>query len=154
VVTIFGFLFYRLYHIACVALWGQTPGKMIARIKVVRVNGTNVGWGHALLRNSVETLLAAVIYYIELRAATHVSPETYAAADFYARDRLVQVFVPHLTVYIAWASRVYVGSEFVVMWLNRRKRAIHDFIGGTVVIHDPRLPTFPWKRLAEAVEKA
>src|SRR5258708_16947922 len=35
IVTVVGFFFYRLYHIFFVATWGQTPGKMIARIKVL-----------------------------------------------------------------------------------------------------------------------
>jgi hypothetical protein len=45
------------------------------------------------------------------------------------------------------ASKLYVYSEYVVMWMNKRKRAIHDFIGGTVVIHDPRQSILPWRRL-------
>ncbi len=44
VVTVAGFLFYRFYHIGCVALWGQTPGKMAAKIKVVKVDGSSADW--------------------------------------------------------------------------------------------------------------
>ena len=146
IVTITGFFFYRLYHIFFVAKWGQTPGKMAAKIKVVRLDGSPVGWSHALLRNSVETLLAMVIYYLEFKAATLVSASEFAAADFSKRAAMIDALVPPLAVYISWTSRVYVGSEFVVMWMNRKKRAIHDFIGGTVVVHDPSMPFLPWKR--------
>ena len=31
-VTIFGFIFFRLYNILFVALWGQTPGKMVEKV--------------------------------------------------------------------------------------------------------------------------
>ncbi|HEY5038179.1 MAG TPA: RDD family protein [bacterium] len=145
IVTVVGFFFYRLYHIFFVATWGQTPGKMIARIKVVQVNGSPVGWPHALLRNSVETLLAMVLYFLELKTATLVSATDYAAVDFAKRSNLITALVPPFAIYISWISRLYVASEFVVMWMNKKKRAIHDFVGGTVVIHDPRLPLFPWK---------
>jgi uncharacterized RDD family membrane protein YckC len=144
-VTILGFCFYRFYHIFFVARWGQTPGKMIARIKVVRLDGSPVGWREAFLRNSVETFLAAIVYFLELKAATHVSAVDYAAAAVSTRAALVQAFVPSYTVIISWLSKGYVMSEFVVLWLNRKKRAIHDFIAGTVIIHDPRLPLFPWR---------
>ena len=79
-VTIFGFIFFRLYNILFVALWGQTPGKMVARIHVVRLDGSPVGWVHAILRNSVETLITAVIYYYEIHAALSIPPADFAAA--------------------------------------------------------------------------
>jgi len=109
-VTLFGFCFYRFYHIFTIARWGQTPGKMIARIRVVRLDGAPAGWQEALFRNSAETLLAALVYFLELRAAAHVSAAVYAAADFSARAGLVQAFVPALTGIIAWSSRAYVMS--------------------------------------------
>ena len=31
-------------------------------------------------------------------------------------------------------QQIWIWSEFVVLLFNRRKRAIHDFIAGTVVI--------------------
>jgi uncharacterized RDD family membrane protein YckC len=148
VVTIFGFLFYRFYHIACVALWGQTPGKMAAKIKVVRMKGSAAGWGNAFLRNSVETLLTSAVLVLEMKAVTMVSPAQFAATDFAKRAALMDRFVPEVAVYIAWATQAFVLSEFVVLFLNKRKRAIHDFIAGTVVIHDPRLPFLPWLQKA------
>ena len=93
--------------------------------------------------------MAAIVYFLELKAATHVSAADYTAAAVSSRAALVQVFVPSYTVIISWLSKGYVMSEFVVLWLNRKKRAIHDFIAGTVIIHDPRLPLFPWKGKAE-----
>jgi uncharacterized RDD family membrane protein YckC len=34
-------------------------------------------------------------------------------------------------------------GDLVVLLFNRRKRALHDFIAGTVVIHDLDKPRFP-----------
>ena len=66
-ITLLGFIFFRLYHILFVALWGQTPGKMIARIQVVQLDGSPVGWVHAILRNSVETAIVMVVVYFEIQ---------------------------------------------------------------------------------------
>jgi uncharacterized RDD family membrane protein YckC len=153
-VTIFGFLFYRFYHIACVALWGQTPGKMAAKIKVVRMEGYAAGWGNAFLRNSVETLLTLAVLVLEMKAITMVSPAQFAATDFAKRAALMDKFVPETAVYIAWATQAFVLSEFVILFLNKKKRAIHDFIAGTVVIHDPRLPFIPWLEQAPEPPKS
>lgn len=146
-VTILGFVFFRVYNIVFVALWGQTPGKMVARIHVVQVDGSPVGWGHAILRNSVETAITIVLYYYEIHAALSIPRESFTAALIDQREALMKTLIPHNAVYFALASKLYVYSEYVVMWLNKRKRAIHDFIGGTVVIHDPRQAILPWRRL-------
>ena len=33
-----------------------------------------------------------------------------------------------------WASQVWLWSELVVLLLNKKRRALHDFIAGTVVV--------------------
>jgi uncharacterized RDD family membrane protein YckC len=33
-----------------------------------------------------------------------------------------------------WAGQIWTSSELVVILLNRRRRALHDFIAGTVVV--------------------
>lgn len=142
-VTIFGFFFYRFYHIVFVAWWGQTPGKMLAHIKVVRLDGSPAGWMNAFMRNSVETLLAMAIYFLELQAIQKVSAAAFAAAA--DKDSLILALIPSMAIVFSVSSRLYVLSELVVLWFNRKRRAIHDFIAGTVVIHDPRMPLLPWK---------
>jgi uncharacterized RDD family membrane protein YckC len=146
-VTLFGFIFFRLYHILFVALWGQTPGKMIAHIHVVQLDGSPVGWIHAILRNSVETAIVMVVVYFEIQASLHVPAADFAKAMAEQRDAMIKALMPHDIGYMTLVSKLYVYSEYVVMFMNKRKRAIHDFIGGTVVIHDPRQAIFPWRRL-------
>lgn len=155
VVTLLGFLFYRFYHIGCVALWGQTPGKMLAKIKIVKLNGAPAGLWNAFLRNSVETTLVTIVLVLELIAAFKVSPAAYDAADLETKKSLIEAFIPNSVVWVSLAENAFVLSEFVVLFLNKKKRAIHDFIAGTVVIHDPQLYYFPWfRKKAAALEKA
>lgn len=121
---------------------------MIARIHVVRLDGSPVGWIHATLRNSVEALIAAGIYYYEIHAALSIPPADFAAALIEQREALMSTLIPAGTIQLLTkASLYYVRSEYVVMWMNKRKRAIHDYIAGTVVIHDPRQAILPWRRL-------
>jgi uncharacterized RDD family membrane protein YckC len=145
-ITLLGFIFSRLYHILFVALWGQTPGKMIARIQVVQLDGSPVGWVHAILRNSVETAIVMVVVYFEIQASLHVPAADFAKAMADQRDAMIKALMPNNIGYMTMASKLYVYSEYIVMFMNKRKRAIHDFIGGTVVIHDPRHAILPWRR--------
>jgi uncharacterized RDD family membrane protein YckC len=153
-VTLAGFLFYRFYHIGCVALWGQTPGKMAAKIKIVKVDGSPAVLWNAFLRNSVETTLVTIVLVFELVAATKVMPAEYAAADLAQKKELIEAFIPKSASYVSWANQAFFLSEFVVLFLNKKKRAIHDFIAGTVVVHDPRLPFLPGeKKRLDALER-
>jgi len=145
VVTLLGFLFYRFYHIGCVALWGQTPGKMAAQIKIVKLDGAPASLWNAFLRNSVETGLVTIVLVLELIAVSRVSPSTYAAADLDTRKSLIEVLMPQWIFWIPLANNAFVLSEFVVLFLNKKKRALHDFIAGTVIVHDTKLPILPWK---------
>lgn len=142
--TLFGFLFYRVYHIGFVALWGQTPGKMAARIKVVRLDGSPANFWNALLRNSVETSLTLLALVLEMRAMGHLTDAQFLGVEMAKRQDLINVFIPGWAVYIAWATQGFVLSEFIVLFFNKKKRAIHDFIAGTVIVHDTKLPYLPF----------
>ncbi len=37
--------------------------------------------------------------------------------------------------YVSIAMNIWIWSEFIVMLTNKKRRAVHDFIAGTVVIH-------------------
>ncbi len=126
---------------------------MAAKIKIVRVDGSSATWMNAFLRNSVETLLTSAVLALEIRAVTMVSAAEFTATDLAKRAALMDKFVPVTAVYIAWATQAFVLSEFVILFLNKKKRALHDFIAGTVVIHDPNLPYFPWSRKAPTPSK-
>ncbi len=43
---------------------GQTPGKMLLRIQVIRVDGTNLGYGKAFYREVVGKFLSGIIFAI------------------------------------------------------------------------------------------
>ena len=47
---------YRIYFHA---RWGQTLGKMLAKIKVTRLDGSTIGLRHALIRSSVDIVFWA-----------------------------------------------------------------------------------------------
>lgn len=146
VVSILGYLLYRLYSIGCVALWGQTPGKALVKIKVMDLNGEPIGWGRSLLRNSVEALLSLWFLVLEIQTLNDISSAQLSAVAIPDRAEFIFHRLPETAEVITHILQAFVLSEFVIIFLNKRKRAIHDYIAGTVVIHDPRLPFFPWRQ--------
>jgi uncharacterized RDD family membrane protein YckC len=145
-VNILGYLVYLSYSVACVAIWGQTPGKALVKIKVVDLKGGKIGWGRAILRNSVAALLSLWFLILENGTIQHISPTEFSALEISQRHGFIIRHLPQTATIINYILFAFVWSEFVVLFLNKKKRALHDFIAGTVVVHDPRLPFLPWKK--------
>jgi len=128
------------YPIYCHGRFGQTVGKRAMRIRVVRTTGERIGWREAYLR-SIGGLFFSVFSVI----GSFVALATIAATDYYGVGWLkhLQNLVACQPAWLAWttpASQILLSSDVVVILFNKRRRALHDFIAGTVVIAEPKIP--------------
>jgi uncharacterized RDD family membrane protein YckC len=116
------------YNIFCHARWGQTLGKRAVGIRVVKVSGERLTWREAVLRSLVDVVLT--IFYI-LRMAPILFPDPEAMWL-----QWVIVFSSLWIIELDIFGQVWFWSELVTMLFNKKKRALHDFIAGTVVIQE------------------
>ncbi|WP_051689738.1 RDD family protein [Pelobacter seleniigenes] len=63
-VQIFSYALSFAYSIVFTGYCGQTPGKMALRIKVIRRNGSQIGFGRAAFREIPAKFIAAIIFGI------------------------------------------------------------------------------------------
>jgi uncharacterized RDD family membrane protein YckC len=146
--TLFWGLLGTLYFLLMHASNGQTLGKRIAGIKLVRLDLQPIGFKESLLRSSVDILLQIVgsigliiaISKIDSNLLIDLPPwwggaaensealnrQNYAVEEFNRLDPTSGIF--------QWLSLLWVISEMITLLFNEKKRAIHDFIAGTVVI--------------------
>ena len=125
-----GFVYSIYFH----ARWGQTLGKMAAKIKVTQIDGTRIALKHAFLRSSVDAGLWLVnICGIVYVLVTWTEPE-WSSLSFSERNQLLEERSP-VGYWYDVISQVWLWSEMVVLLTNKKRRALHDFIAGTVVIH-------------------
>ena len=100
-----------IYSIAFHAIFGKTIGKMFSGIKVVKnTDETKISVTQAFLRDCIPFILV-VIYAIP------------ALSSFYIIILLTSI------INILWPV-----LEIVTTLTNKKRRALHDFIAGTVVI--------------------
>jgi uncharacterized RDD family membrane protein YckC len=120
------------YHFYCVKRWGGTPGKLLAGLRVVPVSLGPLRWKNVLLRDGVGMTLGIVSTIWYVHALNQLAPEEFLnQAERWARiDQLKGPFY-RIT---SWLSYVWMFSELLVLLTNRRRRALHDFIAGTVVL--------------------
>lgn len=114
--------------------FGATLGKMAVGIKVTLPNGSTIGLKQAILRSSVDLGFALFIIIAEVTALSKVDPEQYLSAGWLKRSEYIIPLLPAWYVIVRGGFHVWYWSELLVLLFNKRKRAIHDFIAGTVVI--------------------
>ena len=61
-------------------------------------------------------------------------PNQYTSLPLMERLRFVTQYLPYWSHVVDALSQVWYWSELLVLLTNKRKRALHDFIAGTVVI--------------------
>lgn len=126
------FAMYNVYFNAC---FGGSLGKLAVGIRITKPDGTKIGWPEAWKRSSVDLILGFLMLCVEIWALIQVNGEQYSATTFALRRQLVQSYYPSWFSIVTTSQQIWIWSELLVLLLNKRKRAIHDFIAGTVVIH-------------------
>ena len=134
-ITIPSTALFAMYHVYFNVRFGGTLGKLSVGIRVVRPNGTRIGWAEAWKRSAVDLAFALLFLCVEVWALIQVSAEQYSATEFVERVELLQSHYPSWFFVITVLQHVWIWSEVVVLLFNKRKRALHDFIAGTVVVH-------------------
>ena len=61
--ALIAFLIFIAYIILFWRWKGQTPGKMILRLKIIRADGSNLGWSDVILR-FLSYIISSVIFFI------------------------------------------------------------------------------------------
>lgn len=134
---------YAAYSIYCHARFGQTLGKRVMGIRLVRSSGERIGWREAWLRSSIDVFFAALGAIGSFAALAAVGDGDYYGVGWMQRT---QNLAEHEPVWLAWTgtvTQIWVWSEVVVMLFNERRRALHDFIAGTVVVSEKEMPETP-----------
>jgi uncharacterized RDD family membrane protein YckC len=113
---------YTAYSVLCHGFFGQTLGKRLMRVKVYDVGGGPLSMWQALLRDSVFLALLSFELALEI-------PHVLAGKDPLDVDAPMNAAM-WIGVYglLAWFL-----LELVTMLFNPRRRAVHDFIAGSVV---------------------
>jgi uncharacterized RDD family membrane protein YckC len=111
------------YYIALHAKFGQTVGKMATGVKVVdKSEQSAISWRQAVMRYIVQMLLSVPLVAWIFKFGFPVKGGTYYG-------------IAAIVAY-AWgiAISAWFVAEVVTMLCNRKRRAVHDFIAGTVVV--------------------
>jgi uncharacterized RDD family membrane protein YckC len=118
--------------------FGQTLGKLFMGIRIVNRNGEAIGWTKAWLRSSLDVLFTALSVVAQFMALAAIADHDYYNVGWMQRYQNLYALRP---AWLSWTDtiiEIWSWSEVIVMLFNRERRALHDFIAGTVVIALPK----------------
>ena len=114
---------------------GQTLGKKSQDIRVVNLGRAPISWKQAFMRSLVGIvpgLLTAVSTLVALSTMTDGDFTNLSWVELSEKKTQLSPYINQITV----ATLVWISSEVIVLLFNRKRRALHDFIAGTVVVED------------------
>ena len=114
--------------------YGGTPGKLIMGIKIVKTNAADVDWYAAVMRNIVDLSLAVFGIVVLVIGLTLIDDTTYEELRFMERGKFITDLHPTAFKIQTWLLNSWSIGQFVVLLTNIRRRPIHDYMAGKVVI--------------------
>jgi uncharacterized RDD family membrane protein YckC len=120
------------YRIGFTAATGQTLGKRLVEIEVRRADGGRVGLREASLRYLPDVAFGVVITLVVSAMVAMPSPSSYDTGTA-AQAGVMGAALATGLVEILYGA--YSLGDIIAFFASPRRRALHDFLAGTVVVY-------------------
>jgi len=127
-------LFTLWYGIYLPKRYGGTPGKLVVGIKIICKNGDDINWREAILRHSFNIVLSLIHVVIMTISILKADNSIFKSMAWLHQNSYLVSMNPVLFHTYIWISNIWFYGELIVLMTNKRKRAIHDYIAGTVIV--------------------
>ena len=134
VINIFWLILFVMFNVFFNAHFGGTPGKLAIGIRITKPDGSRISWPEAWKRSAVDIVFVFITSVTKSWALMQLDPSSYDSLGFMERIQLLEEYLPTWYSSVIFIQEVWIWSELIVLLFNKRKRAIHDFIAGTVVV--------------------
>jgi len=138
-----GIVFGLFYSVYLVRRFGGTPGKLMVGIRILKLDGEPVGYREAFLRYLPDFILGTLMSIAFIIPIFHMTDAEYHSLAFMERTKRMIELAPSWYKPLQWVQNAWVWGELIVLLTNRKRRALHDFIAGTVVVYASSKATPP-----------
>jgi uncharacterized RDD family membrane protein YckC len=122
-------LAWLIYTVTMHARCGQTVGKMVTKVRVVdsRTEG-KISWRQASIRDGIPMILSLglVAYEVYGILSGRFTVRSFENSQAFNNNGLI--------LFLTVIPGLWFLAEVLTMLTNRKRRALHDFIAGTVVV--------------------
>ena len=129
-----GFMFHIFYYVYLVRRYGGTPGKLMAGLRIVTPEQLPIGYRQAIFRFAPFALFSVIGLGGLIAAELALTDAQFLSTKVSERMMRLNALAPLWFHAGIVAMGVFGIADFIVMMTNHQRRALHDFIGETVVI--------------------
>jgi uncharacterized RDD family membrane protein YckC len=126
-------LFGVFFYIYLAVRYGGTPGKLMLGLRIANLDGSRVLWKAAALRYAPFWILEVAMSVLTIMAALAMTDDAYAALGYFERSDAMDEQQPMIMI-VTWLLFAWMFACLVTMMVNDKRRTLHDFIAGTVVL--------------------
>lgn len=114
--------------------YGGSPGKLLMGLRIAMADGSPVTLKAALLRYCVMWALGMLMALAMIIAVMSTPDNSHMSLGYLARSEALAPYLPSWYTPVLILTQVWVWGSLITILCNRKRRAIHDFIAGTVVL--------------------
>ena len=122
------------FNVYLVRRYGGTPGKLLLGLCIVRVDGSPIGYKESVLRHLPLLVSGLLISTALVFGSWKLAEAEYLALAFKPRQMRMEQLAPSWYQQVLVFEQIWLWGEFLVMLINAKRRALHDYIAGTVVV--------------------
>ncbi|WP_310439640.1 RDD family protein [Sulfuricurvum sp.] len=127
-------LFLIWFDVYLLRKYGGTPGKLLMKLRVTMLDGARITLKAAFLRYIVLFILMIIAGVGGIIAKLNITDEQYYSFSYIEKGQKLIEYGPFWQEYIIIMIQIWIFSEFITMMFNKKRRAVHDFMAGTVVV--------------------
>ena len=128
------------YSIAWTVLWmwfivkfGATPGNMVIKARIINSKGEFLNWNKAFLRMLFPGIIISINSHLQQWQVINTAPAEVSMNSFLEIGQAINQYgQPFSMLRTVLGLTIYI--DVLVVLANKKKRAIHDFIGGSYVV--------------------
>jgi uncharacterized RDD family membrane protein YckC len=122
-----------VYYVWLVKRYGGTPGKLITKMRVTMTDGSPVTTKAAFMRYAPLLVLHLLGLVVTIQATSHLTG--FDSMSYLEKMQALGSNAPRgLNTFNTVLTWVWWIGTAITMVANRRRRAAHDFLAGTVVL--------------------
>jgi uncharacterized RDD family membrane protein YckC len=114
--------------------FGGSPGKLALGMRIVMLDGSPLTMKAALLRYAPMWSMGLLMTIGTIIAVMSMPDSSHLSLSYVARMAAVNAYMPGWVSPITAVLQLWIFASLITVLANRKRRAIHDFIAGTVVV--------------------
>ena len=131
-----GILIFLFFHIYLVRRFGGTPGKRILGMRITMTDGSPITLNAALVRCAPLLVLNIASTVASVITSLNIGEAGFEGMNYFEKMEAMGKNAPAWNTAVVWIMQAWWIAGAITLAANQRKRAVHDFLAGTVVLRD------------------